>query len=133
MSTRTYALTIQQSSGRISIPNYDRALNAYEKALGVKIHPRMYEIGNVQKRLHVHCLVTQDGAKPELTEEAVKKVLQKNHRHCLDFGPTRNKHAWLNYIYKDQPGIVRAELSSESEETIENCIPPNFDIRDLCS
>lgn len=147
--SRYYALTINTRSNR-NPPNafsYNKACDKYELKYGVQIFPRYFEIAPKTKKLHVHCLVTQD-----LKNDKIEKFIgQKNHN--IDFELCMNKAAWLNYIGKDQKLekpkqknlFNRSKDSNVMRETEggpvtyinadailpNNCKYPNFDIRKL--
>lgn len=101
--SRYFALTIQQTGSKLSVKKYNKALDRYEKALGIIIFPRYYEYGDINPRLHVHALITQSLDSAPLTRDQMYFELQKNHRKNFDFQPAYNKGGWLRYASKNTP------------------------------
>lgn len=122
--SRTYAITIQQSSGAINVANYNRVLNRIEIALNVEINHRCFETGGLAKRLHVHATITTPPSLgPVLTHSAVEKILQKNQRKNFVLKEIFDPIGWKRYIEKDQ------EPESDPDPLPKCYCYPSFDVR----
>ncbi len=121
---KTYARTIQQSSGKVSEANYNRILNRIEGELDVKIAHRCFEIGGIAKRLHVHATITQSSPHSSvLTHKMVENILQKNQKRNFCFKEIFDPAGWYAYIEKDQ------EREDPDPPTLKCYCFLNFDVR----
>lgn len=127
---KTYAITIQQTSGKVSEVNYNRALDRIVKSLNVKIINRSFETGGVAHRLHVHATIQQYLSHPglSLTHKMVEDTLQKNQKRAFYFKEIFDPKGWQEYVDKDKKTPPKVLSRSQSAGTF-----ATFDLRKYSS